>query len=94
MQGHAGDPKLDEGRGADIGDTTELRFPGPDLHHGIELAIDREDAIVLADFRVLEEENRSGKPRRIGKSCSAPSITKAPDMPPSICFATTPCACG
>ena len=48
--------ELDEERGADIGDAPELHLARPDLHDGVQLAIDRDDLAIAARLGMLDEE--------------------------------------
>jgi hypothetical protein len=47
-------------------DPPELHLARADIDDGVELTVDGDDLVTLAELGVLDKEKRSGKPERIG----------------------------
>jgi hypothetical protein len=86
--------KRKEERGTDIGDPPELHFPGANLDHRVQLAIDRDDFAPTAGLDVLDQEEPFRQVIEERKQRFGASTTRPPAIAPSICLLTRPCRCG
>ena len=58
---HAADAEPDEQRGADMRDPPELHLARADIDQRIELTVDGDDLVALAELGVLDEEKALGQ---------------------------------